>query len=328
VRRYDLALINTVAAVSDSPLIPGTSVVTFTLTVFNQGNMTATNIVLVDTLPSGLNYDQADNPAWVATSILTTAIAGPLAPQSVISVPIVLSIAGSTASGATLINTAEIAHAADETGAPFVDVDSVADYTPTNDTVLNDELNNVNGDEDDHDIAQVTVGARVAIGSLVWHDRNQDGNYDPATEQPIAGVTVALYASGTIVGVDSPLAIIITGSAGHYIFDNLAPGAYFVHIPAVDFQSGGVLAGYLSSVGVGASTSVDHNVDENGIDVANPAVSGISTMVYTLQPDGEPLGDDETGYTGTLDDNNINMTADFGFWAPQPALTLRKATNS
>jgi uncharacterized repeat protein (TIGR01451 family) len=328
VRRYDLALIKTVAAVSDSPLIPGTSVVTFTLTVFNQGNMTATNIVLVDTLPGGLNYDQADNPAWVATSILTTTIAGPLAPQSVISVPIVLSIAGSTASGATLINTAEIAHAADETGAPFVDVDSVADYTPTNDTVLNDELNNVNGDEDDHDIAQVTVGARVAIGSLVWHDRNQDGNYDPATEQPIAGVTVALYASGTAVGVDSPLAVTITGSAGHYIFDNLAPGAYFVHIPAVDFQSGGVLAGYLSSVGVGASTSVDHNVDENGIDVANPAVSGISTMVYTLQPDGEPLGDDETGYTGTLDDNNINMTADFGFWAPQPALTLRKATNS
>lgn len=328
VQRYDLALIKTVAAVSDSPLIPGSSVVTFTITLYNQGNMTATDIVLVDSLPSGLNFDEIDNPIWVASSILTTAIAGPLAPGNVISVPIVLGVASGTATGATLINTAEIVAAADETGAPFADVDSTADDDHTNDgTVTNDELNNANGDEDDHDTAQVTVGARVAMGNFVWHDRNQDGNYDAPTEQAIAGVTVLLYASGATPGVDSPLATTVTNSDGHYIFDNLAPGNYFVYIPATNFGSGGALFGYISSVGAGTSENFDQNRDENGLDVTNPAVSGASSMVYTLQADTEPIADNDADYTGTLDDNNVNMTADFGFWAPQPAITLHKYTN-
>ncbi len=327
VARYDLALIKTVAAISDSPLVPGTSVVTFTITITNQGNMTATDILLVDTLPSGLNFDQADNPAWVASSILTAVIAGPLAPQTAVNVPIVFGIASSTATGATLLNIAEIAQAADETGAPFVDVDSTADYNPINDgTVTDDEVNNANGDQDDHDTAQVTIGARVAMGNFVWHDRNQDGNHD-AAEPAIAGVTVALYASGAIPGVNSPLATTVTSSAGHYIFDNLAPGGYFVYLPATNFQSGGALYGYVSSVGAGTSESDDQTRDENGVDTLNPAVSGVSSMVYNLQPGAETFADNDLGYTGTLSDNSVNMTADFGFWAPQPAITLYKYTN-
>lgn len=209
-----------------------------------------------------------------------------------------------------------------------MDVDSTADFDPNNDgTVTNDEINNANGDQDDHDTAQVSVGPRVAIGNFVWQDLNQDGNYDAGLELPLQGVTVTLYSSGTVPGVDRSVDTTVTNSAGHYIFDNLAPGDYFVHVDAINFQSGGVLDGYLSSLGAGANESTDQTSDENGVDVTNPAASGVSSLVYSLQPDGEPIADDDTGYSGSLDDNNVNLTADFGFWAPQPALTLVKSTN-
>ena len=311
VERYDLALIKTVGAVSDSPLIPGTSVVTFTITVVNQGNITATDIVVLDTLPIGLTYTQADNSGWSATATPTTTITGPLAPNTSAMLSLVLRVP-ITASGVTVTNTAEIAAALDGNGAPFVDVDSTPDSDPNNDgPITDDEINNANSDEDDHDIAVVAVGERVAIGNLLWHDLNHDGDYDAGLDQPVQGVTVTLYltTAGSAVLIDSTA----TDSNGRYLFDNLVPDSYFVEVDAVNFQAGGMLAGYLSSVGVGADETTDHSTDENGIDDADPATNAIRSMVYDLTANGEPTGDDDTGYTGALDDDNVNLTADFGF---------------
>ena len=129
VKRYDLALIKTVGAGSDSSLIPGTSVVTFTLTVTNQGNMTATDIVVVDSVPTELTYVPADNPGWSATTPVVTTIAGPLAPNASATLSLVLRLP-ITATGVTITNTAEISSALDSNGDPFVDVDSTADGVP------------------------------------------------------------------------------------------------------------------------------------------------------------------------------------------------------
>ena len=256
VERYDLALIKTVGAVSDSPLIPGTSVVTFTLTVVNQGNITATDIVVLDTLPIGLTYTQADNSGWSTTATPTTTITGPLAPNTSAMLSLVLRVP-ITASGVTVTNTAEIAAALDGNGGPFVDVDSTPDSDPNNDgPITDDEINNANSDEDDHDIAVVAVGERVAIGNLLRHDLNHDGDYDAGLDQPVQGVTVTLYltTAGSAVLIDSTA----TDSNGRYLFDNLVPDSYFVEVDAVNFQAGGMLAGYLSSVGVGADETTDH----------------------------------------------------------------------
>ncbi len=313
VERYDLALLKTVGAVSDSPLIPGTSVVTFTLTITNQGNMTATDIVVVDSVPNELTYSQADNSGWSATTPAVTTIAGPLAPNASATVDLVLRMPV-TAAGLTITNTAEISSVLDSAGDPFIDVDSTPDGDPNNDgPVTDDELNNANSDQDDHDIAVISVGERVAIGNLVWHDLNQDGNFDSSIDLPIQGVTVTLYLSGSVPGIDSPVDATVTGSAGRYFFDNLPPGDYFVHVGAVNFQAGGVLVDYLSSIGVGNDETTDQTGDENGIDDADPATNGISTQLYRLTADGEPTADDDTGYTGALDDNNVNLTADFAF---------------
>ncbi|MEZ4678983.1 MAG: SdrD B-like domain-containing protein [Caldilineaceae bacterium] len=313
VERYDLALIKRVGAVSESPLAPGTGIVTFTINVVNQGNMDATNIVVIDSVPTELTYDQADNPGWSALLPATTTIAGPLAASETATVTLVLRVP-LTATGAVITNTAEISAVSHIDGKPFIEVDSTPDGDPNNDgPVTDDELDNANSDEDDHDIAVFSVGERVAIGNLVWHDLNHDGDFDSSIDTPIQGVTVTLYLSGSVPGVDTPVATTVTGSAGRYIFDNLEPDDYFVHVGAENFQAGGVLVGYLSSIGVGSDEITDQTSDENGIDDADPAANGISTQSYTLAANGEPTSDDDTGYSGVLDDNNVNLTADFAF---------------
>ena len=56
-RAYDLALRKTVLSLSNQPLIPGTSTVTFQIEVFNQGDIPATNLELIDYVQTGLAYD-------------------------------------------------------------------------------------------------------------------------------------------------------------------------------------------------------------------------------------------------------------------------------
>ncbi|MCB0136671.1 MAG: DUF11 domain-containing protein, partial [Caldilineaceae bacterium] len=123
VERYDLALIKTVGAVSESPLTPGSGIVTYTINVVNQGNMDATNIVVVDSVPTELTYQQADNPGWSAATPAITTIPGPLGPSEVATVTLVLRVP-LTAAGATITNTAEISAVSNVDGKPFIEVDS------------------------------------------------------------------------------------------------------------------------------------------------------------------------------------------------------------
>lgn len=78
---------------------------------------------------------------------------------------------------------------------------------------------------------------RAAIGDFIWDDTNADGVQDPG-EPGIGGVTVALWTA-----VDSApgavLATTQTDAAGHYLFDGLAAGSYFVQVT----DEGGALAG-------------------------------------------------------------------------------------
>jgi hypothetical protein len=155
----------------------------------------------------------------------------------------------------------------------------------------------------------------VALGNRVWFDADNDGVKD-ATENGISGVEIRLFNAGDNPLTGTAVLTTTTDSDGVYIFDNLTPGDYFVFIPPSEFQSADPLAGHFSSTGNGISEALDENTDENGIDNADPATDGIRSIVYTLLPNSEPLGDDDTGYTGILDDDNVNLTADFGFYTP------------
>lgn len=152
----------------------------------------------------------------------------------------------------------------------------------------------------------------VGVGNLVFLDANANGHTDAG--ERVAGIRVEIYPAGGTVG--SPLDFRTTDSSGRFFFSNLAPGDYFLHVPASQFLSGNLL-NKLSLPGTGTG---DDNLGEDGIDAAAPAVTGVSTAVFTLQPNTEPTN--PTGESGSgaglddADDNNNDLTIDFGFIDP------------
>ena len=162
---YDLALRKQVT--SSTSVEPG-DLVLFTITLFNQGSVAANNIVVLDTYTATdfEPFSVADNPAgttggtaalaysWAGTgSGGRVATTGALPAGGQLTIPVYLTVA-TTAAG-VLSNYAEI------------DVDDGADIdsTPEGDQAngnadprVDDEIDGAGGDEDDEDIAQVTVG--------------------------------------------------------------------------------------------------------------------------------------------------------------------------
>ena len=158
------------------------------------------------------------------------------------------------------------------------------------------------------------TGELVAIGNLIFNDLNNDGNFDPGDgETGIDNVSVELFNSGDDPLTATPVATTTTAGGGFYEFDNLTPGSYFVFIPDEEFQAGGDLENFVSSTGNGNDETSDQDVDENGIHDADPATNGIQSTDFDLQPNSEVTGEDQSSYTGSLDDDNVNFTADLGF---------------
>ncbi len=155
---FDLALQKVLS--TPEPIVIGTgATVTFTITVINQGDVTAQNIEITDYIPEGLilsdgNWTQSGNAA-------VTTIAGPLAAGESASVDITFEFDPSIAPG-SYTNFAEISAAEDENGNPGMDSDSTADNDPDNDgTVVDNEIMGggitAGEDEDDHDGATFTL---------------------------------------------------------------------------------------------------------------------------------------------------------------------------
>ncbi|MEM7134188.1 MAG: SdrD B-like domain-containing protein [Chloroflexota bacterium] len=165
VEPFDLALRKTLATGQASIIRPGDDVV-FTLTVFNQGVVTAANISLIDYLPTDFTLSVNDTNNWSSNGVTATrTLPGTLAPGQSTSINIRLT-AGAALSGMS-INAAEISSSTDENGTPLTDTDSTPDDTNGNgdgegpdledDQINEDGKNNPNEDEDDHDIAPITI---------------------------------------------------------------------------------------------------------------------------------------------------------------------------
>ena len=156
---FDLALRKTTAQAT--PITVGDDV-TFTLTVFNQGSLTAEQVELIDYLPQG--FELSPNAiGWTAQgdSAAVALIAGPIAPGDSASIDIVLRVLP-TAEAGIFYNAAEIRTAQELGGIDRThdDLDSTPDDDSSNDNLTDDEItgNGQNGaDEDDHDVAPVEV---------------------------------------------------------------------------------------------------------------------------------------------------------------------------
>ncbi|MBL8297951.1 MAG: DUF11 domain-containing protein [Rhodanobacteraceae bacterium] len=172
---FDLALRKRLTAGQPGPFLPGQDV-TFDITVFNQGTVQATTIVVNDYIPAGFELSPTElnwNP--VSPVLATRTIDGPLVPGANTTVTITLRILPGAVS--PLVNRAEIGRAdddADSSTPPPLDIDSSPDGNLSNDAggapgSGSDDAINGNGtgvpggtdpltDEDDADPAQITLG--------------------------------------------------------------------------------------------------------------------------------------------------------------------------
>ena len=160
---FDLALRKTLADGTNSGTAAVGDNVTWTITIFNQGDIHATDINVIDFIPSGLDVVDAD---WTETANgdATIAIPGILAPGDSVSVDVTTVVVD----GTDLENIAEISGALASTaggaplvlgdGSPILDIDSIPD-TSNSDTRVDDVTDNTGGDEDDNDGASLILAS-------------------------------------------------------------------------------------------------------------------------------------------------------------------------
>jgi len=170
----------------------------------------------------------------------------------------------------------------------------------------------------------------LSLGNLVWFDIDNDGYFDGGSEIGIAGVTVELYlddGNGTFEGTETLVNTDITDGNGYYLFNDLQPGSYFLHIPNNPNWTGGgpmPLTGFMSS-GPDAPVPDRSDNNDNGIGTGDTNPSpGVTSQILTLAFDSAPTGEstlsnnpaDGPEFRGTSNptDNNSDLTWDFGFY--------------
>ncbi|WP_170061095.1 T9SS type B sorting domain-containing protein [Spirosoma aerolatum] len=222
---FDLALTKKLASGQSANVTAGSSV-TFTVTVYNKGNVDATNVQVTDYIPTGLTLNDASWSASNGLATLNSVIASLPAGQSTTRNIVFTVGAGVTGS---ITNTAEISSAGNAQNLP--DVDSDADNNPDNDgTPINDDTSgdhkhNPSQDEDDSDIEVINVTPScVALGLNTGTTLAQCGQANGiATVVVNAGSGTAPYtyqwtnASGSVVSSSS-------------LAQGLAPGVYTVSV--------------------------------------------------------------------------------------------------
>ena len=190
-----------------------------------------------------------------------------------------------------------------------------------------DNLSNDNSTDLTRDFGFTFEAGKAAVGNLVFVDDN--GNHAADQGEGRDDVVVMLFAeNGTV-----PLAQRITAGGGRFLFENLTPGRYFLHIPAGEFRLDKRLYGTVSMTG---AASGDAGAGEDGVDAVNPTLTGVSTEVFELSAALEPTDESqagtqlgEFGQGATQDatvDANFDLTMDLGFTRNCPRISLTPST--
>ncbi len=158
----DVALRKTV--VTPGPYRGG-DIVTFALEVFNQGNVDAFDIGLVDYIPNGMTLatGTVNNANWTSvdanTAILGTPIATVASGDPDPSTTVLIDLLIDADAAGNINNFAEVTSVSnDPNNDPLTDIDSNPDSL-NDDVFINDVIdsNPTNGDEDDHDVETIFI---------------------------------------------------------------------------------------------------------------------------------------------------------------------------
>ena len=218
--RYDLALTKVYTSddynTTNDGVVARGALVTYTVTVINQGNQPAANVVVTDTMPAGFSFPaaHATNTAngWSLVAGNPTTTINAIAPSGqagdTVTRQIVLEVGPTVAAGAS-VNYAEIS--SDDGN----DVDSTTDTNSTNDAggtpgSAADDATGGDGtgampdtdaatDEDDHDPAQVTVETYDLALIKEYTSDNYDGPADGiVTPGALVTYTITVTNQGTV----------------------------------------------------------------------------------------------------------------------------------
>jgi len=285
----DLALRKTVA--DRGPIAPG-EIAEFIITVFNQGNIDAKNIEVIDYLNRGYIFDMALNPDWMQVGDdLVTTIEGPLLPtdSTKVFLNLIVQVPDAPVDIPDWYNYAEINSALDTFDIDLGDIDSEPSSNTAEElSVIPDDENdneiNEGGpnapsgpeDEDDHDVDYVLVIGWWA--GYTWHDVDGDGIQDP-DEEVIPGAVVTLFDD-----MGNEVASTTSDENGEYIFENLIPGDYQVQIVLPE--------GYENTFqDEGFSDSVDSDINGVGFTVLAEVFAGDTTYADAGGYFPIPVGD-------------------------------------
>lgn len=151
----------------------------------------------------------------------------------------------------------------------------------------------------DNDIASI---AKYAVGDYVWYDDNKDGIQDSG-EDPVNDATVTLFDDA-----DNQVATTTTDVNGHYVFDNLDGGDYYIVFS--DLPSGFAITTQDVSAGTDANDS-------------NPDQSTGETPVFTLAVSNTNMRTPISG-DGVTIATLIDPTIDMGIYQKEIDLTITK----
>ncbi|QDT06501.1 Large cysteine-rich periplasmic protein omcB precursor [Rubripirellula lacrimiformis] len=222
----DLAVTKTV---SDANAAAGDSL-TYTVTVVNNGPSVATNVVVTDTLPSGVTFTSGTGPTGSALS---------------------------ASSGVVTVNGGDLASGASLSFTIVATINSGVSVTQTNTAVAATDTNETNTANNTATAATTVDPLTSSIAGKVFLDVNSNGIFDTG-DTGIAGVDIRL--TGTDVLGNTIDTTVQTTAAGDYLFAQLAAGTYrVVETDPAGFDDG------TDTAGTGAVSSNTANDEFNNL---------------------------------------------------------------
>ena len=176
------------------------------------------------------------------------------------------------------------------------------------------------------DITDVDFGflKLMSLGNRVWLD-NGDGDGTAnngiidGDELGLAGVVINLLDANhnPILGVDGKPLSTTTDPDGYYIFTDLLPGSYVLHVDPANFKEDAPLANFVNSEPTETNPNADGDTNDNGLANEDYIAEGIFSGVITLEQGNETLNEPDQGPgSGGAADADSNLTIDFGFVLP------------
>lgn len=183
----------------------------------------------------------------------------------------------------------------------------------------------VNGDTNSNLTIDMGFTPSQRLGNFVWNDLNNNGVVNG--EAGLPSVKVNLYLDNgngafdptATTNPDSLVATLNTDSTGHYYFNNIAPGNYFIQIDPSNFTTGGALVGYASSspsayeASLPSPASATNDTDHGKTVLVSGQTQSVVSSIISLVAANAPTGDEDSGVTWPGGDVNSNLTLDFGF---------------